>query len=335
MPASVLGLDIGGANLKAAHGAGGACSVPFALWRHPAGLGEALRGLVASMPAYDRLAVTMTGELCDCWDSKRQGVEAILAAVAAVAGSRSVRIWTNQGCFVEPERARRVPAQVASANWLALATYAGRFAAQGPALLLDIGTTTTDLIPLRNGKPAPKGRTDPDRFRSSELLYAGWKRTPVCALLGLDGAAELFATMQDVYLVLGLVPERPTETDTADGRPATRKAAYARLTRMLLLDPEAAMTRPCDQLAHELHFKLVAQIALAIERVVGALDEPPATVITAGSGEFLIGPLWQAAILPAEVRACPVVSLSDKIGPDRSAAACAHAVAILSAERET
>ncbi|MFO0928179.1 MAG: hydantoinase/oxoprolinase family protein [Gemmataceae bacterium] len=332
MPASVLGLDIGGANLKATHAAGTARSVPFALWRTPAGLTDALSALVATMPPFDRLAVTMTGELCDCWDNKRQGVEAILNAVAAVAGERPVRVWTNQGSFVDPERARRVPGQVASANWLALAAFAGRFAPQGP-LLLDIGTTTTDVIPLHNGKPAPKGRTDPDRLRSGELLYAGWKRTPVCALYGTGGAAELFATLQDVYLVLGAIPERPDETDTADGRPATRKAACP-AGRMLLLDPESAITRPCDQLAHELNFKLVNQIALTIEQVVQAMPEPPATVVTAGSGEFLVRPLWQAVLLPAEVRSAAVVSLAERIGPERSASACAHAVATLAAERE-
>ena len=36
--------------------------------------------------------------------------------------------------------ARQTPLQVAAANWLALATYAGRFAPDGPALLLDIGS---------------------------------------------------------------------------------------------------------------------------------------------------------------------------------------------------
>ena len=43
---SWLGVDIGGANLKAADGRGWAQSVPFALWRDPQGLAEALAALV-------------------------------------------------------------------------------------------------------------------------------------------------------------------------------------------------------------------------------------------------------------------------------------------------
>ena len=79
---SWLGLDIGGANLKAANAAGWAQSIPFALWRDPAGLAAALAELIAQAPAADRLAVTMTGELCDCFRTKAEGVRHILAAVA-------------------------------------------------------------------------------------------------------------------------------------------------------------------------------------------------------------------------------------------------------------
>ena len=75
---SWLGLDIGGANLKAADGRGWARSVPFALWRDPQGLAEALATLVESAPTAERLAVTMTGELCDCFRSKAEGVRHIL-----------------------------------------------------------------------------------------------------------------------------------------------------------------------------------------------------------------------------------------------------------------
>src|SRR5438046_1175169 len=71
---SVLGLDIGGANLKAVHADGSARTVRFPLWKQPADLPAALSALLASMPHSTRLAVTMTGELCDCFATKREGV---------------------------------------------------------------------------------------------------------------------------------------------------------------------------------------------------------------------------------------------------------------------
>src|SRR5947209_17441931 len=93
MTRAVLGLDVGGANLKAASADGFARSRPFALWKDPAGLTGALRDLLRDGPPHDALAVTMTGELCDCYETKRQGVLAILDAVAAVAGRISVPVW--------------------------------------------------------------------------------------------------------------------------------------------------------------------------------------------------------------------------------------------------
>src|SRR5205809_142315 len=102
----VLGLDIGGANLKAATADRRAASVPFALWKHPDRLPAALGELVARFPDAAELAVTMSGELCDCYETKRQGVHAILDAVEAVAAGRRVRVWGTGGGFVDVAAAR-------------------------------------------------------------------------------------------------------------------------------------------------------------------------------------------------------------------------------------
>src|SRR5438445_198069 len=82
---------------------------------------------------------------------------------------------------------------------------------EGPALLIDIGSTTTDLIPMDRGTVAARGRSDTERLQAGELVYAGIRRTPLCALateLPFRGiptglAAELFASTLDVYLTLG------------------------------------------------------------------------------------------------------------------------------------
>src|SRR5262245_12683386 len=102
MPLSVLGLDIGGANLKAAHVRGSARSIPFALWKSPGGLANALRQLLACFSHFDLLAVTMTGELCDCFETKTQGVEAILDAVVVASPGVPIRVWQTTGRFTDP-----------------------------------------------------------------------------------------------------------------------------------------------------------------------------------------------------------------------------------------
>src|SRR5205807_39982 len=121
---------------------------------------------------------------CDCFETKRQGVLFLLDAVAQAAGATPVQVWRNDGRFVGLSFAPLDPLPVAAANWLALAMFVGRYAARGAALLIDIGSTTTDIVPLRDGCPVPVGRTDRDRLRSGELVYTGVRRTPVCAVLG-------------------------------------------------------------------------------------------------------------------------------------------------------
>ena len=108
MAGAVIGLDVGGANLKAAHTAGPARTVPFALWRNAAGLADALKALLAPLPPAERLAVTMTGELCDCFETKRQGVNAILDAVEQVAAGRRVRVWGTGGGVLDADAARAI-----------------------------------------------------------------------------------------------------------------------------------------------------------------------------------------------------------------------------------
>lgn len=329
MAHAVLGLDVGGANLKAAHTSGMALSRPFALWKNPGGLANALRALIQAFPRFDILAVTMTGELCDCFETKRQGVAAILDAVQAVARAAPVRVWQTTGCFVDSGAAQAAPLQTASANWHALATWAGRHAPKGLALLLDIGSTTTDIIPLMNGRPEPRGRTDTERLRSGELVYIGVRRTPLCAVLGGEGAAEFFATTHDLFLFLGSVPEDAADCDTADGRPATRAAAHARLARMMCADSETMSREETTRLAHRALAKLAFRITMPLESICAKMLQPPQTLIGSGSGEFLIPVLLSDQ---KELKQVPLISLAKLQGPAISQAACAHAVAVLAAE---
>jgi probable H4MPT-linked C1 transfer pathway protein len=284
------------------------------------------------MPPADALAVTMTGELCDCFESKRRGVLAILDSVVAVAGSTPVRIWRNDGHFVDVSTARATPLHAASANWLALATFAGRYAPKGPSLLIDIGSTTTDIVPLLDGLPVPDGRTDPERLRSSELVYTGVRRTPLCAIRGgYSNASELFATTLDAYLLLGFVPEDPAETNTADGRPATKAAAEVRIARMFCADLETSTVEERGRYAESILQYQVTMLGRAFNDVVQRLPASPQTIVLAGEGEFLSRITLKAQ---ASIPACRVVSLGKELGEEISRAACAYAVAILAAEKE-
>lgn len=337
MPHTILGLDIGGANLKAATPDKRAVAVPFPLWKHPEKLPAALGELISQFGDVNEFAVTMTGELCDCFETKRQGVEAIVTAVMNAAHCWPVRVWGTDGTFHTTAEAKERWETVAAANWHALATYVGGFNRQGVTLLIDIGSTTADLIPILDGQPWGEGTTDTARLRNGELIYTGVKRTPLCALLPAgETAAELFATVRDAYLLLGRVPEDPIDTDTADGRPATRHFAHARIARMIGGDgttvPEEETVRLAT-LATDCQNQLLRPVAERLtRRLLGLLRESIGTrrlAVVSGSGEFLA----RDVIRPVNANYEEIMSLTDRLGPAVAECAPAYAVAVLARER--
>jgi probable H4MPT-linked C1 transfer pathway protein len=328
---SVLGLDIGGANIKGAHSNGIARSEPFSLWKNPGVIPSVLANFIDGFPGFEVLAVTMTGELSDCFTTKREGVKYILDALQSAAPTPTIRVWQTTGQFVDCRQACHCPLETAASNWHALATWAGRLVPELNSLLIDIGSTTSDIIPISAGKPSSIGFTDKDRLETQELVYTGARRTPVCALLGANGAAELFATTLDVYLILGLIPEDSANCDTADGRPATRQAAHARLARMLCSDIENFPISETTRLARELANRQSLVLKKALDQVSSRLSGDPTAVILSGSAEFLARAALEQSSLPVSVR---MVSLAELFGSDISCAACAYALAVLGQERD-
>jgi probable H4MPT-linked C1 transfer pathway protein len=332
MAPTILGLDIGGANLKAATPDKRAISVPFALWKQPDKLPTALAELVAKFPDAEELAVTMTGELCDCFETKRKGVSAIIAAVRFASAGRRIRVWSTDARFVADEEAKANHLKVAAANWHALATLAGRFAPHYGGILIDIGSTTTDIIPLNHGVPSTYGTQDWDRLRMRELVYIGVCRTPVCAVYQDRVCAELFATTQDLYTVLGLLPERPDDRDTADGRPMTVDYALARLARMIGGDRETLSDDHILHFATRVHSRILTTLSESVRSAYYDTQSPPElrTIVVSGMGEFLARKVIEAALsgVPTE----RVISLNDELGDTVSACAPAYAVAVLAAE---
>lgn len=332
----ILSLDIGGANLKAADGRGFALSHYFPLWKTPELLADAIGGVLRDSPAATHLAVTMTGELADCFQTKAEGVRAILGAVQRAAAGRKIFVYLTDGTFVSPSLASDRYMLTAASNWHALASFAGHFVREGNGLLIDIGSTTTDIIPLQDGKPVACGTTDPERLVSGELVYTGVARSPVCAVardIPWHGRRcplvhEVFSTTWDAYLVLGNLPEQPESTHTADGRPATKVHARNRLARAICADREMFDDRDALAAAEAIAFEQRKLLRTALTAVLHRMDGTPTTVIISGQGEFLARRVLEELQLRAEV-----VSLVAELGPTVSQAAPAHALAVLLRER--
>jgi probable H4MPT-linked C1 transfer pathway protein len=266
------------------------------------------------------------------------GVNAVLDAVLDAFLDHPVEVWGVDCQFHEVDEIRRQPALAAAANWLALSTLAARLVPDGPGLLIDIGTTTTDLIPLKDNRNVAQGRTDTDRLQTGELVYAGVRRTPICALatelpyrgVSTGLAAELFASTLDIYLTLGEIPSDPKDLSTADGRPATRAAARNRLARMIGTDQDTFTADDALAFAYAADEALLARLEAAADRACRPTIGHPRSAVVAGSGEFLARRLAQRLVEPGGT----IIGLNEAWGTVASSAGCAHALLVLASERE-
>jgi len=336
-----LAIDIGGANLKAADGTGYACSHPFALWRAPGELAARLQSLLAAAPPCEALAVTMTGELCDCFATRAAGVVAIIDAVEDAGAGRPVEIYLTDGRMAPADVARELPHLAAASNWHALATFAARFLHGGSGLLFDVGSTTADLIPVVNGVPDAVGRTDEQRMLAGELVYTGVGRTPVASVVShlpwrgrwRPVASELFATTADAYVTLGDVPEDNQCHDTADGRARTVELSRSRLARMFCVDATTFDDSDAWRAAMAIRDRQLLQLEGGLGQVIARLRHAPETVIVSGQGEFLA----RAAVeqFARGGRTPNILSLSSHLGAEASRCAPAHALAVLANERHS
>jgi probable H4MPT-linked C1 transfer pathway protein len=328
----IIGWDIGGVNLKAARLEGGTLTTvvePFELQRAPHRLAAALASLAARLGSgpHDLHAVTMTAELSQYFRTKREGVTFVLDALSAALGEAAVQVWCTDGRFRPPADLAGDPVAAAASNWLAAAVFV---AAHAPnTILVDVGSTTTDVIPIARGAVAAIGRTDPDRLRSGELIYTGALRTPIEAVVkqvpfkGDQAAvsAEGFAITADLHLWLGNLPAEEYTVPTPDGRPATRTFAGERLARVVCGDREMVAEADIDRLATAVADAQLADIADAIRRVRARHPELYGAVVT-GVGDFV-------AAAAARLAGLAPAPLADVIGKDGARAAPAAAVAYL------
>lgn len=342
---TALGLDIGGANLKAADPTGMVCTTEFPMWKQHHQLADRLQAM-SWIEHPDLVGVTMTAELADCFAFKADGVGWVIDSVQQAFPKSEIRIWLTTGEFADPGDAVELPELVAAANWHALATWVGRAVPHGPAILLDVGSTTTDMIPLLDGLPMASGLTDLERLQHGQLVYTGVRRTPLCAVrpsVVLDGleipvAAELFATTLDIYLVLGSIAETPDNTNTADGHPATVHAARRRISRMLCCDRSELGDEAIGQIARQFANAQCGQLTTALQRIRTAQVQQLQTasrpeahaapqIILSGSGEFLAEKVVSACDLTT------TVNLRQSGSSRVAEAACAFAIARLVFER--
>lgn len=305
----IIGWDVGGAHLKAVLINAQGCvlkakQVYCPLWRGLNELALAIDNVLQEMQA-ELHAVTMTGELADIFSDRHAGVLAIAQTMHGKLGVTDSNIALkfyagNQG-FVAIDDVAQATNAIASMNWLASIHYLAK--KRPEAIFIDIGSTTTDIALLHDGKPDVQGYTDAARMRCDELVYTGVVRTPLMALAHkipfagqlVNVAAEHFATAADVYTLTGDLASEDNMADTADGADKNIASSARRIARMIGWDAQNASLEAWVALAHAFKHE---QIGLVKQAVLSKLSAKQAngnqlSIIGAGAGEFLVQSLAQ------------------------------------------
>jgi probable H4MPT-linked C1 transfer pathway protein len=241
----------------------------------------------------------MTAELSDAYQTKREGVEHVLACAEEAFAGLPVFVLDVDATLRSVDAARAEPLKVAAANWAATGWLVAQLVKT--CVVVDVGSTSTSIIPIVDGCVSAAGKTDLEKLMVGELVYTGSLRTNIAAIVDsvpLRGrkarvSSELFAQSGDVHLVLGNISEEAYTTETADGRGKTRGEALARLARVVCADTEMLDEKEIEEIARYVYGRQVGQVVDGLKQVysrVKSLVGAAVPVVVTGLGEtFLAG----------------------------------------------
>jgi probable H4MPT-linked C1 transfer pathway protein len=342
---NVLGLDIGGANTKAAFLRTQNTVLKelktsmeyFPIWKRgkeklPQVL-EKLRKKLVDSTTLDGVGVTMTAELSDAYHTKREGVNHILGCTTQVLNDVPMFVLDVEAKLLSVGDARREPLNVASANWAATGWMVSQIVKN--CLVVDVGSTTTSIIPVINGKIAAEGRTDMEKLQNGELIYSGALRTNVAAIVNaipirerlVRISSELFAQSGDVHLLLDNIREEEYTAETSDGRGKTKKEAMARLAHVVCADTEMLTEQEIMDMAKFVYEGQLEQIAGGLKQVYKRirpllLQKKIPIVVTGLGRKFLAGKASEKARFT-------VIDMSKMLGAEAAVVSPSVGVALM------
>ncbi len=240
------------------------------------------------------VSVVMTGELSDCFSGKDEGVLWIYENVISVFPNAK---FLNINCTFKDD-VRSDPKGFAAANWVASSNFLGKKFKD--ALFIDMGSTTTDIIPIEDGKPTAE-KTDYERLKRNELIYSGLLRTNIAVLLPkvkINGgfcstSSELFAVTADAYLMLGDISKEEYACETPDtyafentNESKSKESAFRRISKVVCADPDELGYEGALSIAKQVKEHQINELTLAINAIKDRCNVD--MIIACGIGELLV-----------------------------------------------
>lgn len=345
---NILGFDIGGVNLKGAFVSYSSKEINslkiyskyYPMWLQPLDqFPKILRALIKELTGknpIDAMGITMTAEVSDAYKTKQEGVSHILSSFSKIEPRILKKVISTRNNFISIEEALNDYMAVASANWVATALFVGKRIPE--CILMDIGSTTTDIIPIVNGEPDTIGKTDTDRLLNGELLYTGALRATIPSITHkvpfrgklCPTSFEKFALIADVHLLLDHIMQKEYTCETADGRGTTKPEALARLARIICADTNLLSEQEIYAMATYIYGRQLDQIRESMTQVLKArrgYDLTTPVVVTGLGSEFL------AKKVAEQIGFQQIINLEQQLGYEGAVAAPAAAIAILLAEQ--
>lgn len=315
---NILGLDIGGANTKAALVKFRSSEILesfsvieyFPFWEKtlndiPSMFKRIVENLIIlnhlKLKNINFVSITITAELSDAFQTKRKGIFTILNALEQVFEKEKMFFINNKNEFINFNQVKSDPISIAAANWVSTSLFLGKFVPN--CILIDAGSTTIDIIPILNSVPVTLGKNDIERLMNHEMIYTGGLRATIPSITHFVPykekmvriSFEKFALVSDVHRILKNITEAEYINDTADNRSKSINDCYARLARIICMDIDSFSIKELDVIAQYIYDKQIEIISHEIQEFLKDLTkrlpefrDDPSFVLTGLSTDFLI-----------------------------------------------
>ena len=291
----IIGWDIGGAHIKAA-------KIDFKkktsktkqlyspIWKNVNYLKKSIKLIKKKLGKTNYHAITMTAELSDIFPDRKNGVKHIINLSSKILGEKNIFFYSKKN-FLKKKLAIKKPFELNSMNWHATASFVSNFFPN--CILVDIGSTTSDIIPIKNKEIISKDVSDYQRLKSNELIYLGVLRTPIQAVERKKNLInENFANLSDVYRVLNKIPSTFDLLPTLDSKTKNKHDSARRIARIFGKDYKKNHFLKWKKIAYQIegeHLKILKSVIKKIEKK-NFLKKVP--IIGAGIGEFLVKKIY-------------------------------------------
>ncbi len=212
--------------------------------------------------------ITMSAEMCDIFCSRKKGVKSILSLFEKRDFIN--HIYTKDNEILKLQGFKKY-SSCESTNWMVIADYLKSF--DKNIVAIDLGSTTTDLVLIKNHICVNTRYDDYSGLNTGELLYTGVLRTPIYSVTNsivlnkktYNIIPENFSTISDIYRLLNIIKNKSDYTNTADGRSKSIKDTLHRISRVFGFDYTADNNDTIIKLSKKIMSMHLDQISYTIK----------------------------------------------------------------------